>query len=115
MLCALVGQNIHSWETHLCQAEFAHNHASNRSSSFSPFQIVCSMLPQSPLKLKAVPDLCHVHGRASDFIESLRETHSKTRTNLEIAIARYKSCADAKRRDLIFEQGEMVWIVLTKD
>jgi len=37
MLRCLVRDNIRSWETRLCQAEFAHNHASNPSSSFSPF------------------------------------------------------------------------------
>ena len=31
VLCCLVGDNIKSWDTKLGQAEFAHNHATNRS------------------------------------------------------------------------------------
>lgn len=47
MLRSLVGENIKSWETRLCQAEFAHNHASNRSSGFSPFKVVYGQVRQS--------------------------------------------------------------------
>lgn len=56
MLRALVGENIRAWESHLCQAEFAHNHAVNRSSGFSPFHVVYSVIPQCPLDLAPLPD-----------------------------------------------------------
>lgn len=75
MLRSLVGDNIRSWESCLCQAEFSHNHATNRSSGFSPFQVVYSMIPRGPLDLTAVQDPRRMSGRAADFIESLRDTH----------------------------------------
>lgn len=56
MLRALVGENIRAWESHLCQAEFAHNHAVNWSSGFSPFHVVYSVIPQCPLDLAPLPD-----------------------------------------------------------
>lgn len=37
------------------------------------------------------------------------------RDNLATSTARYKLDADKKRRELIFEPGELVWVFLTKD
>ncbi|CAA7028462.1 unnamed protein product [Microthlaspi erraticum] len=75
MLRCLVGENIRSWESRLCQAEFAHNHATNRSSGFSPFEVVYSLLPRGPLDLTTVPDCKRMHGRVVEFVDSLRDTH----------------------------------------
>nr|GEV28673.1 hypothetical protein [Tanacetum cinerariifolium] len=72
----------------LCQAKFAHNHAVNRSTGFSPFQ---------------------------DFVEGLREVHKAIRDNLARANSKYKQDADQKRRHVDFEAGDFVWAVLTKD
>ena len=45
LLCCLVDDNIKSWDSKLCQAEFAHNHATNRSTGFSPFLVVFGLIP----------------------------------------------------------------------
>ncbi|GKA00849.1 putative nucleotidyltransferase, ribonuclease H [Tanacetum coccineum] len=37
LLRCLVGDHVKAWDQKLCQAEFAHNHAVNRSTGFSPF------------------------------------------------------------------------------
>jgi hypothetical protein len=37
LLRSLVGDNIQSWDVKLCHAEFAHNHAVNRSTGFCLF------------------------------------------------------------------------------
>ena len=115
MLRCLVGENIKTWETRLCQAEFAHNHATNRSSGFSPFEIVYSLLPRGPLDLTVVPDPKRMHGRAIEFVEVLKSTHQHARDKLELSAHHYKEKADAKRRELVFQPGDMVWVVLTKD
>ncbi|CAA7025641.1 unnamed protein product [Microthlaspi erraticum] len=97
------------------RAEFAHNHATNRSSGFSPFEVVYSLLPRGPLDLTTVPDCKRMHGRAVEFVDSLRDTHKQAHDQLEFSAQKYKSRADSKRRELIFEPGEMVWVLLTKD
>ncbi|GKB70409.1 putative reverse transcriptase domain-containing protein [Tanacetum coccineum] len=38
LLRCLVCDHVKAWDQNLCQAEFAHNHAVNRSIGFSPFQ-----------------------------------------------------------------------------
>lgn len=115
MLRCLLGENICSWESRLCQTEFAHNHASNRSSGFSPFEIVYSLLPRGPLDFTSVPDVRRLHGCTVEFVEALNETHQQARTQLELSAHKYKSRADSKRCEVIFEPGEMVWVVLTRD
>ena len=40
LLRCLVGEHVKGWDQKLCQAEFAHNHAVNRNTGFSPFAVV---------------------------------------------------------------------------
>ncbi|CAA7036526.1 unnamed protein product [Microthlaspi erraticum] len=115
MLHCLVGENLRSWEARLFQAEFAHNHATNRSSGFSPFEIVYSILPRGPLDLTTVPDPRRMHGKTVEFVDSLKNTHQQARDQLELSTTKYKARADAKRREVVYEPGELVWVVLTKD
>lgn len=110
-----MGENIRAWESHLCQAEFAHIHAVNRSSGFSPFHVVYGVIPRCPLDLAPLPDPRRVHGKAADFVSSLQEVHKQVTQNLEALAQKYKSHADTRRRELIFAPGELVWVVLTKD
>nr|GEY09587.1 hypothetical protein [Tanacetum cinerariifolium] len=43
LLRCLMGDHVKAWDQKLCQAEFAHNHVVNRSTGFSPFQVVYSV------------------------------------------------------------------------
>lgn len=115
LLRCLVGDNIRSWDTKLCQAEFAHNHATNRSLGFSPFQVVYGLLPRCPLDLTTLPDRTRFHGQAVDFVTEMEQVHKIARDNLELASAKYKQAADVKRRELLFDPGDVVWVVITKD
>lgn len=53
--------------------------------------------------------------RATDLMKSLSRTHAATQVRLEEANARYKQAADRRRRQVVFEPGDFVWAVLTKD
>ena len=115
MLCALVGSNIKLWESCLSQDGFAHNHAVNRSTGFSPFQVLFRLLPRCPLDLIPVPDPKRLHGRAVDFVSSLQDVHKTFLRNLEDSSCKYKALADRSRRELLFQPGDLVWVILTKD
>ena len=115
LLRCLVGDNLKSWDTKLGQAEFAHNHATNRSTRFSPFHVVYGLVPHGPLDLATTPDNTRHHGEAIDFITSLQDVHKLTQSHLEAATTKYKFTADAKRRELIFEPGDLVWVYFTKE
>ncbi|KAH7550135.1 hypothetical protein JRO89_XS13G0140800 [Xanthoceras sorbifolium] len=113
-LC-LVGENVRSWDLKLSQAEFAHNHAVNKSSGFNPFQVVYSIIPRSPIDLLPLPSKTQVHGKAEDFVHSLHEVHKQVQENLSQSAERYKLAADKKRHHLEFDVGDFVWAVFTKD
>ncbi|CAE5963235.1 unnamed protein product [Arabidopsis arenosa] len=115
LLRCLVGDNIKSWDRVLCQAEYAHNRAVNRSTGFSPFQVVYGLLPRSPSDLGLNPDRSRFHGRACDLVEEFASIHQQVQTNLEAATSKYKLDADNHRREVSFQVGDLVWAVLTKD
>ncbi|GKA00780.1 putative nucleotidyltransferase, ribonuclease H [Tanacetum coccineum] len=115
LLRCLVGDHVKAWDQKLCQAEFAHNHAVNRSTGFSPFQVVYSAQPRGPLDLMSLPVSGSVPKKVQDFVEGLREVHKAVRDNLVRANSKYKQDANQKRRQVDFEVGDFVWVVLTKD
>lgn len=115
LLRCLVGDHPKGWDQKLSQAEFAHNHAVNRSTGFSPFQVVYSAQPRGPLDLVPIPNPEKTHGKAADFVKGLLDIHNTVRDNLSAANARYKARADQRRRHVEFEVGDFVWAVLSKE
>lgn len=113
--CCLLGDNIKSWATKLGQAEFAHNHATNRSMRFSPLYIEYGLVPHGPLDLATTPDKTQHHGEAVDFINNLQDVHTLAQSHVDAATTKYKLAADAKRLEMIFEPGDLVWVYLTKE
>lgn len=115
LLRCLVGDNIRSWDLKLGQAEFAHNHALNRSLGFCPFRVVYGVIPRCPLDLATTPDRTRHHGEAIDFLEDLQQVHRQAQENLTLSAEKYKAAADTKRREVIFSPGDLVWVYLTRD
>lgn len=115
MLRCLVGDNIRTWDTVLGKAEFAHNHAVNRSTGFCPFRVVYGLIPRGPLDLGVPPDLLRDNAQAVDFVGSLTHIHGQVHDTLQVSSAKYKEAADRYRRDLQFRVGDRVWAVLIKD
>ncbi|PKI45897.1 hypothetical protein CRG98_033696 [Punica granatum] len=109
LLQSLVGEHVKSWNLKLCQAEFAHNHVVNRSTGFSPFQVVYAAVSKGPL------DLIHLPNRSANFVDSLREIHQVVYDHLTAANARYKQAANKKRRFVEFEVGDFVWAIFAKN
>ena len=115
LLRCLVGDSIGTWDAKIPQAEFAHNHALNRSSGYSPFQVVYGMSPRGPIDLSTLPDQSRRHGVAADFIDDIHTIHQRVISNLQTSATNYKTAADAHRRRVVFEVGDQVWAFLTKD
>lgn len=90
MLRCLVVDNIKSWDSVLCKVEFAHNHAVNKSTRFSPFQVVYGIVPRSPIDLGVAPDASRDHGQAIDFVANASAIHAQVHDNLQLSTAKYK-------------------------
>ena len=71
LLRCLTGEYVKSWGQTLCQTEFSHNHVVSRSTGFSPFQVVYSIVPRGPLDLIPLPSRTRVHGKAEEFVWGL--------------------------------------------
>ncbi|GJW69897.1 putative reverse transcriptase domain-containing protein [Tanacetum coccineum] len=110
-----MGDHVKAWDRKLYQAEFAHNHTVNRSTGFSPFQVVYSAQPHRPLDLIALHVSGFVPKKVQDLVEGLHEVHKAVRDNLVRANSKYKQDSDQKRRHVDFEVGDFVRAVLTKD
>ncbi|GJS92900.1 putative reverse transcriptase domain-containing protein [Tanacetum coccineum] len=114
LLRCLVGDHVKAWDQKLCQAEFAHNHAINRSTRFSPLQVVYSAQPRCPLDLMTPRVSSFVPKKVQDFVAGLHDVHKVVHENLVRANSKYKQDADHKQRHVDFEEGDFVWAVLTK-
>jgi hypothetical protein len=68
LLRSLVGENLKSWDLQLYQAEFAYNQSVNRSTGLSPFTIIYSGNPHTPLDLAPLPDLKRTNTTTKDLI-----------------------------------------------
>lgn len=115
LLRCLVGDNIRSWDSKLGHAEFAYNHALNRSLGYYPFRVVYGIVPRCPLDLTTAPDRVRHHGEAIYFIKDIQGVHRQAQENLSSSAAKYKDAADTKRREVLFEPGDLVWVYLTRD
>nr|GEX55155.1 putative reverse transcriptase domain-containing protein [Tanacetum cinerariifolium] len=110
-----MGNHVKAWDRKLCQAKFAHNHAVNRSTGFSPFQPIYFTQPCGPLDLMSLPVCGSVPKKLQDFVEGLHEVHKDVRDNLVRANSKHKQHAYQKRRQVDFEAGDFVWAVLTRE
>ena len=114
-LRSLVGDAVRTWDSRLPQAEFAHNHAVNRSSGFSHFQVIYGIVPRAPVDLSSLLDRTRLHGDASVFVDTILDTHARTSIQLEASTIKYKATADSRRRRVVFDAGDLVWVHLTHD
>ncbi|KAE8672958.1 putative CCCH-type zinc finger family protein [Hibiscus syriacus] len=85
LLRCLAGTKPKQWDLALPQAEFAYNRSKNRTTSLSPFEIVYG---QNPSGVK----------------QTIHESNTK-----------YKTRVDNHRRQVLFDVGDFVWAVLTRD
>ncbi|GJW31823.1 putative reverse transcriptase domain-containing protein [Tanacetum coccineum] len=111
LLRCLVGDHVKAWDQKLCQAEFAHNHAVNRSTGFSPFQVVYSAQLRGPLDLMTPHVSSSVSKKVQDFVAGLHDVHKAVHKNLVRVNSKYKQDADHKRRHVDFQDGDFVWAI----
>jgi hypothetical protein len=56
-----------------------------------------------------------VHPKAEELATILQQEHQQVKLKLEVANAKYKAAADQHRKQVIFEVGDLAWVLITKD
>ena len=103
--CAL--QYVTSWDKSLPYAEFSYNNSFQKSLKMAPFEALYGRKCRTPL-------FWNQTGESQVFgleVLQLAEKQVQTiRQNLKVAQSRQKSYADKRRRDLVFEIGDFVYL-----
>ena len=115
LLRCFVRDKPKEWENVLPIAEFAYNSSTNRTTQHSPFEIVYGMQPASVLDLSNLPLPKKEHPKATDLVEFIQQLHADIKKKIEVSNAKYKAQADKKKRQVIFKEGDLVRVILTKE
>jgi hypothetical protein len=90
LLRSLVMENHGSWDNILQQVEFAYNDSVNRSTGKSPFQVVYGMQPRGVSELRESEQTVTSSASVEEFVEAMKELHSRVKQRLEDSNQEYK-------------------------
>lgn len=95
LLRCLVGEHIRSWDSVLPSVEFTYSSSTNRTTSLSPFEIVTSYKPRTPIDL--IP--MYVSHRPSEpafvFASHIHSLHDEIKKNIALNNEGYKQSTDS--------------------
>jgi hypothetical protein len=107
MLRACALQYGTSWDKSLPYAEFSYNNSYQKSLKMAPFEVLYGRKCRASLFWNQI-------GESQVFgLEVLQEVERQVQTvrqNLKVAQSHQKSYADTRRRDLVFEIGDFVYL-----
>ncbi|KAE8663201.1 putative Quercetin 3-O-methyltransferase 1 [Hibiscus syriacus] len=99
----------------LSQAEFTYNLSKNRTTGLSPFEIVYGQNPSGVLDLAPIPRIGHFSPKADEMAKYLRGIHEQVKQTIHESNTKYKTRVDNHHRQVLFDVGDFVWDVLTRD
>jgi len=116
MLRCFISGNPRVWEDLLPHVEFAYNRVVNSTTSHSPFEVVYGFNPLTPLDLLPIPILDDVLCKDGDEKASFKKNlHKDIKLRIEKKVCKYAELANKRRKALLFDVGDWVWLHLRKD
>jgi len=108
----LIKKNLKTWEDCLPHVEFAYNHSMHSATKFSPFEIVYGFKPTSPLDLMPLPlsERSSLDGKKK--ADLVQQVHKEAKENLKARTKQYEKYANKGRKEVIFNEGDQVWVHL---
>jgi hypothetical protein len=107
MLRACALQYGTSWDKSLPYAEFSYKNSYQQSLKMAPFEALYGRKCRTPLFSDQTGE-SQVFG--IDVLRNVEDHVRVIRENLKVAQSRQKSYADNRRRDLVFELGDYVYL-----
>ncbi|GJY28735.1 RNA-directed DNA polymerase, partial [Tanacetum coccineum] len=115
LLRSLIGDNAKQWDLILPQAEFSYNRSVNRTTGKSPFEVVFGQNPITPLDLIPVPEVGQFSKEGADQSEQIKELHRSVQEQIIRHNKQYKKHADKRQKQILYREGDLVWIHLCKE
>ncbi|GKD46311.1 RNA-directed DNA polymerase [Tanacetum coccineum] len=115
LLRSLIRDNAKQWDLILPQAKFAYNRSVNRTTGKSPFEVVYGRNMITPLDLVPVPEVGQFSKEGTDQSEQIKELHRSIREQIIRHNEQYKEQADKRRKQVLYREGDLVWIRLCKE
>jgi transposase InsO family protein len=103
-------QNQDDWDDYLDMLELGFNSTRQSSTQFSPFELVYGQPARLPLDVAIDPLAPRAVPAAGDRMTRMRQALEFARSNLLAAQARQAASADAHRRSVSFQVGDMVML-----
>ncbi|GKB51599.1 RNA-directed DNA polymerase [Tanacetum coccineum] len=115
LLRSLIGDNTKQWDLILSQAEFAYNRSVNRTTGKSPFEVVYRQNPVTLLDLVPVPEAGQFSEEGADQYEQIKELRRSVQEQIIRHNKQYKEHADKCHKQVLYREGDLVWIHLRKE
>nr|KYP33691.1 Retrotransposable element Tf2 [Cajanus cajan] len=114
--CWILIGNKKSWDDYLPHVEFAYNRVVHKTTNMSPFEIVYGFNPLTPLDLLPLPDVASfIHKEGTSRAEFVKKLHERVRDHIQSQTEKYQKYNNKGRKEVIFKEGDWVWLHLRKD
>jgi len=108
--------NHKSWDEYLPHIEFAYNRVVHKTTNISPFEAVYGFNPLTPLDFLPLPNpQDFVHKEGVTKAEFVKKMHERIKNKIQQQIEKYRKHSNKGKREVIFEEGDWVWLYLRKD
>nr|GEU74577.1 RNA-directed DNA polymerase [Tanacetum cinerariifolium] len=114
ILRCLVGGKPKQWDVALPQAKFAYNRSNHSSTGRSPFFIVYGRNPFTHLDLVPMVGDGLVSAEGDARARLIKELHAQVRELIIKHNLQYQTRANKHRKQVLFEEGDLVWIHLRR-
>ena len=111
----MIKKNLREWEECLPHVEFAYNRAVHSTTQLCPFEVVYGFKPITPLDLLPLPLNQRNNMEASKRADYVRKIHEKTKEAIEKMGKNIAEKRNQRRKEVLFEPGDLVWVHFRKD
>lgn len=113
MLRSYCNDNQDDWINKLPFVEFNYNNTINQSTGYSPFYLCYGYNPTVPMFLLQPYQQRSEVQSVDEWIELMKKTNESAKSNIQQAIQKQSQQANKHRKDMIFEEGDMVLLSTT--